>query len=334
MSHRRGRKLDTRDRSGRVRTSGDTGRKRAGGGPGGRAGGGGAGVALGNRRRVDPEVRAELRQAIRARATIAALGLAGVALAAAASWGAWHYLTHGAALRIAEIRFEGLSRATPDELAALSPVRPGDNIVASDLGAMERALARHPWVRSAEVRRRLPRALDVAVVERRPVALVELGGLYLVDREGEPFKRAQPGDGLDLPLVTGLDREDYVQRRAELEPVLTGALALVESYAATPLAATAPVSEVHLDLENGITLYVGEEGTQVRLGSGDLPRKLARLEQALAAVAANGRKAEVVHLDNRARPSWVTVRVAGGGSEPAGVAPGGSRAGGEGPRGP
>jgi cell division protein FtsQ len=296
------------------------------------AGGGSAGVVE-NRKRIDPAVRDELRRSARARAAVAALALAGAVIAGLAAWGAWRYVTRGAALRIAEIRFHGLSRATPDELAALSPVRPGDNIVAADLGAMEKALARHPWVRSADVRRRLPRALDVAVEERRAVALVELGGLYLVDRDGEPFKRAQPGDGLDLPLVTGLDRDDYVQRRAELEPVLAGALALVESYAQTPLAGSAPASEVHVDLEHGITLYVGEEAIQVRLGSGDLPLKLERLEKALAAVAASGRRAEVVHLDNRARPGWVTVRVAGGGSEPGGVAPSGSRAGGTGPRG-
>jgi cell division protein FtsQ len=286
-----------------------------------------------NRRRVDPAVRAELRQTAVARVRVVALVLGGLLLGGAACWGAWRFLSHGEALRITEVRFEGLSRATADELAALSPVRPGDNVLAADLGGMEKALAKHPWVRSADVTRRLPRALDVRVEERRAVALVELGGLYLVDRHAEPFKRALPGDGLDLPLVTGLDREDYVRRRAELEPVLAGALALIESYAATPLGGKAPVSEVHVDLENGITLYVGEQGTQVRLGSGDLPQKLARLEKALDALGAGGRKAEVVHLDNRTHPTWVTVRVAGGGDEPGGVSPDGSKAGGKGSRG-
>jgi cell division protein FtsQ len=295
-------------------------------------GGGSAGVAA-NRRRVDPAVRAEGRRAASRRATRVALAAGAVLLAGLAGVAAWRWVTHAPALAIAEIRFVGIARATPDELAALSPVRPGDNVLLADVRAMERALARHPWVRTADVRRRLPRTLEVQVVERRAVAVVELGGLYLVDRGAEPFKRAEPGDGLDLPVVTGLDRDDFVERRGDVQPVLAGALALLESYAASPLAAEAPVSEIHVDLESGITLYVGEEGTQVRLGSGDLPQKLERLRQTLAALGATGRKADVVHLDNRARPSWVTVRVAGGGSDPTGVSPGGSRAGGKGPRG-
>ena len=49
-----------------------------------------------------------------------------------------------------------------------------------------------------------------------------------------------------------------------------------------------------------------------RSGSGreTSPEKLARLERVLAAVDAEGQRAEVLHLDNRRRPDWVAVRVA------------------------
>jgi cell division protein FtsQ len=175
---------------------------------------------------------------------------------------------------------------------------------------MEQALARHPWVARVEVRRAWPPALTVRVVERRAAALVELSGLYLVDEGGEPFKRAAAGDGLDLPLVTGLARADYVQRRAAVEPRLRGALALARAWQARGREALGRLSEIHLDPGDGTTIYVGEEGVQVRLGTGDLEAKLARLEQVLSTLGAEGRKAEVIHLDNRLHPSWVTVRLA------------------------
>ena len=50
-------------------------------------------------------------------------------------------------------------------------------------------------------------------------------------------------------------------------------------------------------------------GVEIRLGQGELPEKLARLERVLAAVAAEGQRAEVLHLDNRRRPDWVAVRL-------------------------
>ena len=53
-----------------------------------------------------------------------------------------------------------------------------------------RALAAHPWIASARVRRELPSALAIEVTERRAVASALLGALYLLDAGGRPFKRA------------------------------------------------------------------------------------------------------------------------------------------------
>lgn len=261
-----------------------------------------------NRRRGDPAAApaAPSRLALRS----AARAAVGLALAAAVVLGGWHLLAGADLLRIREVRFAGMRHATAAELAALATVKPGDSLLTADLEALERAVARHPWVKSAEARRRLPPAVEVRVEERAAGALVDLGGLYLVDRQAQVFKRAAPGDGLDLPVVTGFTRDDYLKRRSDLEPLLAGALALLEGYARQGLSAFGAVSEVHVDPDEGVTLYLGEVATQVRLGVGDLPQKLERLRRVLDMLRADGRRAEVLHLDNRNRPSWVTVRLA------------------------
>jgi cell division protein FtsQ len=241
------------------------------------------------------------------------LAAAGVVLILGASWAAiqgWRSLSRAEALRIRDVRFTGLRHATADELIALSSVKVGDPLLLSDLAAMKVGLARHPWVRSVEVRRSLPPAVVVAVRERTAVALVDLGGLYLVDDEANVFKRAAAGDGLDLPVVTGIGRNDYVQRPAAVDPLLRGALALVRAWRDQDRDPATRISEIHLDPGEGTTLYLGREGTQVRLGSGDLPAKLARAEKVLSLLRSEGKKADVLHLDNRVHPSWVTVRLA------------------------
>jgi cell division protein FtsQ len=237
-----------------------------------------------------------------------ALGLAAVAGLLALGW---HTALEGDLLRIRALRFEGLSRVSPQELLEISPVRAGDHLLRADVGAVEAALARHPWIQAVEVSRAFPPALVARVTERRAVALVDLGGLYLVDAGGEVFKRAVPGDGLDLPVVTGLDREAWVERRAEAEPLLAAALALLARWSERGLERRAPVSEIHVDAEYGTTLWAGHDGLEVRLGHGDLPEKLGRLERVLSAIDAEGQRAEVLHLDNRRRPDWVAVRLAG-----------------------
>ena len=263
-----------------------------------------------NRRRVD-RVPGERRARAARLARVALPPVLAVAAVAALLAIGWRAAVDGDLLRIRELRFEGLSRVTPEELLEISPVRPGDHLLLSDVGAVEAALRRHPWIVAAEVRRALPPALVVRVSERRAAAMVDLGGLYLVDERAEVFKRAVPGDGLDLPVVTGIDREAWVERRAEVEPLLTAALALLARWAERGLERRAPVSEIHVDPDYGTTLWAGHDGLEVRLGHGDLPEKLQRLERVLSAIDAEGQRAEVLHLDNRRRPDWVAVRLAG-----------------------
>jgi cell division protein FtsQ len=257
--------------------------------------------------RVPGERRRKLARA----ASLAFAPVAAVAAVALAAALLWHLAVSGDLLRIHEIRFEGLSLATAEELLELSQVQRGDHLLLCDTAIVEAALRRHPWIAAVEVRRALPRALVVRVAERRAAAIVELGGLYLVDAKGEVFKRAVPGDGLDLPVITGIGREAWVERREEVEPQLAAALALLSRWAERGLDRRAPVSEIHIDPEYGTTLWAGDEGLEVRLGQGELDDKLDRLERVLAAVAADGQRAEVLHLDNRRRPDWVAVRLSG-----------------------
>ncbi len=261
-----------------------------------------------NRRRVD-RVPGERRRRLAALALDALWPLAGAGAVVLAALVAWRVAVLGGLLRIHVVRFVGLARATPAELLELSPVQRGDHVLLADTDLVAAALRRHPWVAAVEVARELPSTLVVRVVERRPAALVDLGGLYLVDDKGEVFKRAVPGDGLDLPVVTGISREAWIERRAEVEPLLSAALALLARWAERGLDRTAPVSEIHIDPDFGTTLWAGEDGLEVRLGHGDLPEKLDRLERVLSALAADGQRAEVLHLDNRRRPDWVAVRL-------------------------
>jgi cell division protein FtsQ len=250
---------------------------------------------------------------------LAGLWFAGILLGSAALALGWRQFAAGDFLRVRSIQVKGLSRATAAEVLSLSPVREGANLLAADVDEMERAIARYPWIARATVRRRLPPAIEVTVVEREPRALVDLGGLYLVDRLGQVFKRAAPGDGLDLPLITGFSREDYLARPALLEPKLGAVLALIDDYGREGLGPLAFLQELHLDADGGVVLYVGDQGTEVYLGQGELPKKLTRLHRVLEALRAEGRRAEVIHLDDNSHPDRVAVRLSSRSTEKEGA---------------
>ena len=250
------------------------------------------------------------RRSARAAADAALRTLAAAAVSAALSfgaWQAWRWATTSGAFALREIRFTGLAHAGEQELIARSGLHLGENLFHADLARAARGMETHPWVEAARLERRLPGAVLATVIEHRPAAMVQLGGLYVLDDEGKLFKRAATDEGLDLPLITGLSREGWQAQQLRL----FGALHLLDTWQASgfPVAA---LSEVRLDEGGGTTLFAhdGEVVQEVRLGSGDLSLKLRRLAQVRAALGRRGEKAARIDLDNPARPDQAAATLA------------------------
>ncbi len=262
-----------------------------------------------NRRRVDVAKKTAEIKAVASSLAPTLLRVFGVIVATAAIVFGVYSLSQWARqsprFAITHVVYSGNSHASDFELGRVGGIQLGQNLVAADALAIERLVATHPWVKTARVNRRFPQSLEVQVTEHHAVAMVSLGDLYLLDEDGEPFKRVTPSDALDLPIVTGIERDDYVSRHDDTVLRLTDALGLAQTYATSKLGKGAPLSEVHLDIE-GVTL-VTADGQQVQLGEGAWKEKLDRLARVVKELQARSLTAAVIRLDNRARPSSVTV---------------------------
>jgi cell division protein FtsQ len=209
-----------------------------------------------------------------------------------------------------EVRFTGVAHATREELLQRSGLVVGTNLFHLDLAAATRAIEAHPWVASARLSRRLPGAVDVEVVEHRPAANLQLGGPYLLDDLGRVFKRASADDELELPLVTGMKREDWGSNRPAAQLRVYTALQLLDAWKAEGLPMSA-LAEVRLDEDGGLTAFArdGGEMQEIHLGARELSLKLRRLAQVRAALQRRGERAVRIDLDNQAQPDFVAAQV-------------------------
>lgn len=263
-----------------------------------------------NRRKVDlarktGEVKATVKHHAPSvlKALAATAASVGLVYGAVAGWG-WATTTPRFAVRTVTVA--GNARVTEQQVARLGGPVLGANLIALDVSGFERALAAHPWVKSVNVSRRLPGTVSVQVVEHVPVALLALSDLYLVDADGEPFKRAQPAEAMDLPLLTGVDRDALVAGRDEARAVIRRALATLEAYGRSPASKGHPVSELNLS-GAGLSL-VTTTGQEIVLGEAEVEPALARLQRVRRELSARQLTAEVIHLENRTRPDWVAVQ--------------------------
>ncbi len=173
------------------------------------------------------------------------------------------WITTSPRFAISSIEVRGTRVLDRAEALALLPVHLGDNMFAADTRTLERSLAAHPWVARVEVHRELPRTLVATITERTAPAVVDLGGLYLVDPAGIPFKRvSMEGDASDADAaaeaaddLTALDAATAEADEGAEGPATASAAPAAAAASPSPLSAPAvavPSEAANLPVITGI----------------------------------------------------------------------------------
>jgi cell division protein FtsQ len=217
--------------------------------------------------------------------------------------------------RVEKIEISGLARADRESILSLAGLRAGDNLMAVDTNAVERAVARHPWVARVRVERRYPSTLKIEIGEHRPVAILSLGNLYYVDAEGAIVKRHAPGEREALPLITGLEREEVERGDPGALAGVRQAIAFLDEWRSVNGADARPIEEVHVDPVAGLSFVPAGEDLRVHLGPPPWRERLSRLDAVRSALADRGVSATEIALGGPRRPDRATARLARGGSK-------------------
>lgn len=217
----------------------------------------------------------------------------------------WQCLKDSPRLSVQNIEVSGLQRATRADVLAHTGVQAGDSILAAPLDAISLRLRAHPWIRQTTIRRVLPDTLRIDVEEYEPTLLVSLGELYLADGEGHVFKRFEASDGLDLPVVTGIERDVVARDSGAAAGILRDATALVAAAGRN----LGHLEELHIDDVLGwslVTVY-DEAPLLVHLGRDGAPR-VNVAAAALRRLRGAGQHPTVLWADHPTQPGRVQVR--------------------------
>ncbi len=204
---------------------------------------------------------------------------------------------------------EGLEKLTREEVLQAASIEDGMSIFSLDEQAASRSLGRHPWIREAVVKKRMPGAVTVEIVERELVALLWSGALYRVDADGTIFERHPEGAPVDRVIITGVGEALLSDDREILKAELRKIIQILGEYERMGLGAVAPVRNVHREHGGGIVLYVGDEAREVRLGVGHTRKKLRRLRAVLRELKKDKLDWDYIMVDSRNFPERVVVKL-------------------------
>jgi len=228
--------------------------------------------------------------AILSLSTLTSLAILGVTL--------FQYTQRSSNLNVGEIKIMGTINATESELLNLAGVDFKGSLLSLDLKEISGRLARHPWVEKAKVHRDWSRkALVIEVQERIPWALFLGEDLYLLDRQGEVIKKAEPKDRHDLPVFTGLKYQEVKKRDKTAVSLLKQALEFMEILGPRKVFNLQEVSEIHLSKQSGLTVFTIEGGIPIRIGEGGLEDKIDRLEKVFPDVRLKVKDVEYIDLN-------------------------------------
>ncbi|MCB2215493.1 cell division protein FtsQ/DivIB [Desulfofustis glycolicus] len=187
--------------------------------------------------------------------------------------------------RLAAIDVRGCHAASEQRVRSAAGVSVNTSLITIDTERIASAVvAADRWIKDVTIARHWPDRLVIKVREYRPYALITMADqdgnrLAYLDRDGTPFLQTDAGMDLDYPAVTGLEQEVDDERRRESLREPLSFLHLVGAN--NPNLPAQSVSELHVDEEEGLVVYLVEHPFPIFFGSGEIRQKYIRLRQVL-----------------------------------------------------
>ncbi len=174
-------------------------------------------------------------------------------------------LTADAGMRVRHVEIEGRANTPAPLLRAAIGVAPGDPMLGFSLTAARSRIESLSWVESATVERRLPDTIVVSLVERRPFAIWQNKGKFvLIDRTGQVVAGQDVSAFSQLPLVVGVGAPE-------------AAATLLDALTERPALQSRVVAAVRVGQRRWDLRMTG--GIDVMLPEGAVPQALDRLAQ-------------------------------------------------------
>lgn len=195
--------------------------------------------------------------------------------------------------KIREIIITGCRQTTPVLIRELAGVRYQTSLLTLRPTYIEAILRAHPWISEAVVKRDWPGVLVISIKEYVAEALIaqEASGrkqFFYLDKSGVAFAPVEPGQDMDFPIITGLDakgddgrgRPDAVD--GDRKAMIRESLALLKLVKQNnPNLPVQNLSEIYLDQDSGMTIYLVDYPFPIYFGKGDIRTKYSRLKRVL-----------------------------------------------------
>jgi cell division protein FtsQ len=178
--------------------------------------------------------------------------------------------------RVREVEVEGSQRIPREALLSLAELERVSNLFSLRLKEVAKRLESHPWIEQVQVRKVFPNKVRIRIVERKPVAILQLEELYYIDAGGLIFSPVGDRDGYNYPFLTGLTRGTLEKDPVGAKRLIMKALEFLRILDKEKIFPLEEISEVRMEKTYGIQCFTKTQGVEVRMGWEHFGEKLRR----------------------------------------------------------
>jgi cell division protein FtsQ len=184
---------------------------------------------------------------------------------------------------VAEIHVEGNLQVATEEVVAGLGLAPEASLLEVDLAALSQRVVRNPWIKEASVRRRLPLALTIQVVERVPEAVFIGDRRYLLSADGVILTELDDDDLPTLPTLRAATPRRVRPGDRILSSEMAQGLAVWRQFQLANAVQGEQAHEILMGGDGSYTVNLGQEMPAIRLRAHNMQEQLRRLGAALVA---------------------------------------------------
>jgi hypothetical protein len=180
------------------------------------------------------------------------------------------------------------------QIRTLADIKQGDQLFSVPPEEIEARVRQHPWIDQVEVERVWPDTLTIRVHEHRPLAMINIEGgheggqqgLYYLDHQGIIFAPVESLQDIDYPVITGFVPPEGSEKIPGLDlrgDAMTEDVSEFLHVAArgNPILPLQSISEIHVNREKGIIVYLVEHPFPIYIGYGNVEKRYYQLVKLL-----------------------------------------------------
>ncbi len=182
-------------------------------------------------------------------------------------------------LKVEKIRIRGNTIITDREILDLITGTNDESLFDIDRHSIRKAIEVHPYVAAARLSRRFPHLLKVEIVERKPIAMVNLDELILLDKNGIVLPAVPRIFEFQIPALSGFNSEKGLYPIGEqvLSIKLKKTITILDKIQMNYPGLFIELSEITLNKEDEFTFILTSNPTVINFGDKDITRKLVTL---------------------------------------------------------